>query len=170
MHIEFKGCKPKIADDCFIATGAQLIGAVELARGASVWFNAVLRADEDKITVGERSNVQDGCVLHQEEGLPLIIGKGVTVGHNAILHGCLIGDNVLVGMGAIVLNGAKIGEGCIIGAGALVPQGREIPPSSLVVGSPARVIRQLTAEESASIKHAENVYYEKAQILLKTCE
>lgn len=167
MLIDYKGCKPKVAKDCFISPGAQLIGAVELDKGASIWFNAVLRADEEKITVGERSNVQDGCVLHQDIGLPLIIGKGVTVGHNAILHGCTIGDNVLVGMGATILNGAKIGAGTIVGAGALVTQGKEIPPNSLVVGTPAKVVRQLTAEETASIRESENIYYEKAQTYLK---
>ncbi|HEX3033103.1 MAG TPA: gamma carbonic anhydrase family protein [Bacillota bacterium] len=167
MLIEFKGFKPKVAKDCFIAPGAQLVGRVEIASRASVWFNAVIRGDEEKVFVGEGTNVQDGCILHQDVGYPLLIGKGVTLGHNAILHGCIIGDNVLVGMGATILNGAKIGDGSIVGAGALVTQGKEIPPNSLVVGAPAKVIRQLTEEESASIRESEKIYCELAETYLE---
>jgi carbonic anhydrase/acetyltransferase-like protein (isoleucine patch superfamily) len=129
--------------DFWVAPGARLIGRVRLLAGASVWFNAVLRGDNEWIEVGRGSNVQDGCVLHTDPGLPLTIGADVTVGHNAILHGCTVGDGCLIGMGAVVLNGARIGRGCLIGANALVTEGKEIPDGSLVVGQPAKVARAL---------------------------
>jgi carbonic anhydrase/acetyltransferase-like protein (isoleucine patch superfamily) len=129
--------------DFFVAPGARLIGRVRLAPGASVWFNAVLRGDNEWIEVGRGSNVQDGCVLHTDPGLPLTIGADVTVGHNAILHGCTVGDGSLIGMGAVVLNGARIGRGCLIGANALVTEGKEIPDGSLVMGQPAKVAKSL---------------------------
>ena len=127
----------------WIAPGAVVLGRVELKRNSSVWFGAVLRGDNDPITVGEGTNVQDHSVLHTDEGVPLTIGAGVTIGHRAMLHGCTVGDNSLIGIGAVVLNGAVIGRDCLIGAGALITEGKTIPDRSLVVGSPGRVVRQL---------------------------
>ncbi len=136
---------------CFIAESADVIGSVVLKRNASVWFNAVVRADANAITIGESSNVQDGCVLHTTASFELAIGPNVTVGHRAMLHGCAIEGNCVIGIGAIVLNGARIGEHCIIGAGALVSEGKVIPSNSLVLGFPGKVVRSLTAEEIAEI-------------------
>ena len=136
---------PVIADPArvFIAPGARVIGNVTLGLDVSVWFNAVLRGDNDPITVGDETNIQDLCMLHADPGIPLTIGRGVTVGHRAILHGCAIGDETLIGMGATVLNGAKIGKGSLVGAGALVTEGKEFPDHVLIVGAPARVAREL---------------------------
>ena len=135
----------------WIAPNAVVIGHVILKKNASIWFGAVLRGDNDPITIGENSNVQDNSVLHTDAGSPLIIGDNVTVGHNVTLHGCIIGDNSLIGMGAIVLDGARIGRNCLIGAGALVTERKEIAPNSMVLGSPARVVRELTPEEVARL-------------------
>ena len=154
---------PTIDPSCFVAEGAIVRGDVTLERGASVWFNAVLRGDCDRIVVGEGSNIQDGCVVHVDFGKPVCIGRNVTVGHGAIIHGCSIGDDTLVGMGAIILNGARIGAGCIVGAGALVTQGKEIQDGSVAMGSPARVVRAVTAEEREhSIANA-RMYAKEAQ-------
>lgn len=142
----------------YIAEDADVVGMVEIGEGSSIWYQAVVRADEDSITIGKRSNIQDGCVLHTDAGRPLMIGDRVTVGHRAILHGCQIGDESLIGMGAIVLNGAEIGKHCIIGAGALVTQGMQIPDGSLAFGSPAKVIRPLTEEEKAGVLAAAEEY------------
>jgi carbonic anhydrase/acetyltransferase-like protein (isoleucine patch superfamily) len=136
----------------WIAPDADLIGKVRLLAEASVWFGAVLRGDNEWITVGERSNVQDGCVLHTDLGAPLMIGSDCTIGHNAILHGCTIGEGSLIGMGAIVLNHAVIGKGCLIGANTLIAEGKVIPDHSLVVGSPGKVIRVLNDEAIAGLK------------------
>lgn len=141
-----------------VAPGAVLVGEVRLCRGASVWYNAVLRADAGPITVGEGSNVQDCCVLHVSEGFPLTLGRGVTVGHGAVLHGCTVGDNTVVGMGAILLNGARVGADCLIGAGALVTEGTVIPDGTLAFGSPARPVRPLTDAEIAH-NHAMAQHY-----------
>lgn len=138
--------------DYWIAPGADLIGKVRLLRDASVWFGAVLRGDNEWITVGERSNVQDGCVLHTDIGAPLTIGRDCTIGHKAILHGCKIDDGSLIGMGAIVLNHAVIGKGCLIGANSLIAEGKVIPDNSLVVGSPGKVIRVLDGDAVAGLK------------------
>ncbi|MGC1302484.1 MAG: gamma carbonic anhydrase family protein [Caulobacteraceae bacterium] len=127
----------------WVAPGAVLIGRVILRRNASVWFNAVLRGDNEPIEIGENSNVQDGAVLHTDPGSPLTIGRDVTVGHLAMLHGCEIGDGSLIGIGAVVLNGARIGKGCLIGAKALIGEGKEIPDGSMVLGAPGRVVREL---------------------------
>ena len=135
----------------WIAPNAAVIGRVVLKRNASVWFGATLRGDNEPIVVGEDSNVQDGCVLHTDAGTPLVIGRGVTIGHLAMLHGCTIGDNSLIGIGAVVLDGARIGRNCLIGAKALVPEGREIPDNSLVVGAPGRVLRELTDAQQAML-------------------
>lgn len=131
----------------FIAQGAVICGDVTMGNNVSIWYNAVLRGDMAPITIGDNSNVQECSVLHVSENMPLVIGEGVTVGHGAILHSCQIGDNSLIGMGAIVLDGAKIGKNCIIGAGALVTGGTEIPDGSLVIGSPAKVRREMTEAE-----------------------
>lgn len=140
-----------IGKEHFVAHNATVIGSVELHDRSSVWFNVVIRGDNDLITIGEGSNIQDGSVLHTDPGFALSVGKNVTVGHLAMLHGCEVGDGSLIGIGAVVLNGAKIGKGCLIGANALVPEGMEIPDGSLVVGSPAKVKRQLNAEQQQGL-------------------
>jgi carbonic anhydrase/acetyltransferase-like protein (isoleucine patch superfamily) len=131
----------------WIAPNATLIGRVVLKRNTSVWFGAVLRGDNEPIVIGEDSNVQDNAVIHTDAGSPLIIGAGVTIGHQAMLHGCTIGDGSLIGIGAVVLNGARIGRNCLIGAKTLIPEGKEIPDGSLVVGAPGRVLRPLTEDQ-----------------------
>ena len=147
--------------ECWIAPGAVVLGRVRLERGASVWFGAVLRGDNELIHVGEDSNVQDGSVLHTDPGSPLTIGRGVTVGHQAMLHGCTVGDNTLIGIKATVLNGAVIGRDCLIGAHALIPEGKVIPDGSLVVGAPGRVVRALDEAakrrlEASALHYVEN--------------
>ena len=142
-----RSCRPTGA--YWIAPTATVIGKVKLGEGVGVWFGAVLRGDGEPIVIGADTNIQEHAVLHTDPGFPVTVGAGCTIGHRAILHGCTIGDNVLIGMGAIVLNGARIGDDCLIGAGALVPEGREIPPGSLVLGMPGKVVRPLTADEIA---------------------
>jgi carbonic anhydrase/acetyltransferase-like protein (isoleucine patch superfamily) len=134
---------PQIAPDAWVAPDANVIGSVTLGAGASVWFGATLRGDNDPLTVGERSNIQENSVLHTDIGYPLTIGADCTIGHRAMLHGCTIGDGTLIGMGATVLNGARIGRGCLIGACALITEGKEIPDYSLVMGSPGKIVRVL---------------------------
>ena len=129
----------------WIAENSTVLGNVILEQNSSIWFNVVVRGDNDPITIGENSNIQDGSVLHTDEGVPMVIGKNVTVGHMAMLHGCTIGDNSLIGIGATVLNRAKIGRNCLIGAHALIPEGKEIPDNSLVMGAPGKVVRQIDA-------------------------
>jgi carbonic anhydrase/acetyltransferase-like protein (isoleucine patch superfamily) len=152
-------CEP----ESWVAPNATLIGSVVLKRRASVWFNVVARGDNDPIVVGEDSNVQDGAILHTDAGVPLTIGRGVTVGHQAMLHGCTIGDYALIGIHAVVLNGAKIGPYCIIGAHALVPEGKEIPEGSLVMGVPAKVVRPLTPEERTKLEASAAHYVQNAR-------
>lgn len=159
--------RPEIPASVFVAESAVVLGDVRLGEHASVYHHAVLRADNDVITIGEGTNVQDGCVLHVDAGLPLAVGRGCTVGHGAILHGCTIGDNALIGMGAIVLNGAVIGDNCLVAAGALVPQGAVIPEGSLVMGSPARVKRPLTPEEIDNNRAAAELYLRECAALLQ---
>ena len=137
------GTAPDIAEDTWIAPDANLIGRVVVEAAASVWFCATLRGDNEVITVGAGSNIQENCVLHTDMGYPLTIGQGCTIGHKVMLHGCTIGENSLIGMGATVLNGAKIGRNCLIGAGALITEGKEIPDGSLVMGVPGKVVRAL---------------------------
>ena len=134
---------PQIADTCFVAPSADLIGSVIMHENASVWFNCVVRADNEPITIGENSNVQDGSILHVDQGFPIDIAANVTIAHKVMLHGCSIGEGTLIGMNAVVLNGAKIGKNCLIGANALVTEGMQIPDGSLVLGSPAKVVKQL---------------------------
>jgi len=147
----------------WVAPTATLIGKVRLQAGANVWFGAVLRGDNELIDIGENSNVQDGTVMHTDMGWPLTLGKGVTVGHNAMLHGCTVGDYSLVGIGAVILNGARIGKHCIIGANALVPEGREIPDGSLVGGSPGKVVRELTPAQQQLLEASAAHYVHNAQ-------
>lgn len=153
---------PSLAEGAWAAPSADLIGDVRLGRCASVWFGAVIRADNTPILIGEDSNIQDGAVGHSDPGAPLTIGARVTVGHQAILHGCTIGDGALVGMGARVLNGAVIGEQCLVGAGALVTEGKSFAPAMLIVGSPARALRPLTEQELAMLDLSAAHYAEKA--------
>lgn len=142
----------------WIAPNAMVIGRVVMGRNASIWFNVVARGDNDPITIGENTNIQDGTVLHTDVGVPLTIGNGVTVGHMAMLHGCTIGDNSLIGIGATVLNGAKIGKNCLIGAHALVTEGKEIPDNSMVVGAPGKVIRTLGTDMEEMLKASADHY------------
>lgn len=148
------GIAPELPADgeVWVAPGARLIGHVVLERGASVWFNAVLRGDKEPIVIDEGSNIQDGCVCHTDAGFPLTVGPGCTVGHMAILHGCSVGEGCLIGMGATVLTGARIGRQVLVGAGTLVTEGKEIPDGTLVVGRPGRVVRDLTPEELAALR------------------
>jgi carbonic anhydrase/acetyltransferase-like protein (isoleucine patch superfamily) len=152
-----------LGDNHFIAPNATLIGAVQLHDNVSIWFNAAIRADNHPIVIGADSNIQDGAVLHTDPGIPLTLGTGVTVGHMAMLHGCSIGDNCLIGIKAVVLNGAKIGANCLIGANALVTEGKEIPDGSMVLGVPGKVVRQLTDEEIAGLRHAAEHYVDNGQ-------
>lgn len=145
------GIAPQIHPDTWVAPDANLIGRVVLEEGASVWFCATLRGDNEEIRVGAGSNVQENCVLHTDMGFPLTIGANCTIGHKAMLHGCTIGDGSLIGMGATILNGARIGKGCLIGAGALVTEGKEIPDGSLVMGAPGKVVRTLDIEAQARL-------------------
>ena len=149
---------PHVDPSAFIAAGARVIGAVSLAERSSVWYNAVLRADGDSITVGPGSNVQDNVSVHVDAGKPVVIGADVSIGHNAVVHGCTIGDFSLIGMGAVVLSGAVIGEGCLVAAGAVVLEGTIIPAGSLVAGVPAKVRRELTDEERASLRRNADTY------------
>lgn len=141
--------RPRIDDSVYVAWNAEVAGDVTLASGASVWFSASVRGDVAPIEIGERSNIQDGAVVHTDTGAPCRVGADVTVGHGAILHSCVVEDGSLVGMGAILLNGAVIGAGSVVGAGALVTQGKVFPPRSLILGSPAALVRELSEEESA---------------------
>jgi carbonic anhydrase/acetyltransferase-like protein (isoleucine patch superfamily) len=150
-------------DAFFVAPGARLIGRVILRPQASVWFNAVLRGDEELIEIGEGSNVQDGVVMHADPGFPTTLGRNVTVGHAAIVHGCSVGEGSLIGMGAVILNGARIGRECLIGAGALIPEGKAIPDRALVMGRPGKVTRTLDDEAAAALAEAAARYRERAR-------
>lgn len=146
----------------FIAPNATVIGSVEIHQDASIWFNVVIRADNDQVIIGERSNIQDGAVLHIDPGYPLTIGKDVTVGHKAMLHGCTIGDNSLIGINAVVLNGAKIGKNCLIGANALIPERMEVPDGSMVLGSPGKIKRALSEQEIKMLSLSAAHYVQQA--------
>ncbi|MEW5898478.1 MAG: gamma carbonic anhydrase family protein [Bacillota bacterium] len=154
---------PRVAENVFIAPGARIIGRVEIGERVSVWFNTVIRGDVNEVKIGPRTNIQDGCTLHEEEDAPLIIGEGVTVGHNVILHGCTIGRGALIGMGAIILNNAVIGENAVVAAGSLVVQGQEIPAGHLAMGSPAKIIRPLNPEEIRQFQQAAGKYLRRAR-------
>ena len=153
---------PQIDDDAWVAPGCHIIGAVTLGPASSVWFGTTMRGDNEMITVGAGSNVQENCVLHTDMGSPLTIGTGCTIGHKAMLHGCIIGDNSLIGMGATVLNGAVIGKNCLIGAGALITEGKVIPDGGLVMGSPGKVVRQLDDDAIERLKLSAQHYSENA--------
>lgn len=161
--VPFGDKRPRIAPDAFIAPSATIIGDVTIAAGASVWFGAVLRGDVEPIFIGERSNVQDNAVIHCDPGRPTTIGAGVTVGHLAIVHGASIGDNTLIGMGSTVMNGARIGAESVVGARALVAEGKEFPARSLVVGMPARLVRELDSDSIARIYLSAATYATRAQ-------
>jgi carbonic anhydrase/acetyltransferase-like protein (isoleucine patch superfamily) len=145
---ELDGAKPESEGETWVAETATVLGRVILKPNASVWFGAVLRGDNDPITIGENSNVQDGSIIHTDMGSPTVIGANCTIGHMVMLHGCTIGDNTLVGIGAIVLNGAKIGKNCLIGAGSLITENKVIPDNSMVMGSPGKVVREISAEQA----------------------
>lgn len=157
------GVEPQIAESAWVADSAQVMGDVHLGADASVWFGTVVRGDTSSITIGEGTNVQDASVLHADLGMPLVIGRHVTVGHQVMLHGCTIGDESLIGIGAIVLNGAKIGKNCLVGAGALVTEGKEFPDGSMIIGSPARVVKQLTAEQMQGLRQSAQHYIDNAR-------
>ncbi|MBN9430131.1 MAG: gamma carbonic anhydrase family protein [Burkholderiales bacterium] len=155
---------PDVHPSAWVAESAQVIGKVKLEENSSIWFNVTLRGDNDLITIGANSNVQEGSVLHTDPGLRLNVGAWVTVGHQAMLHGCTIGDGSLIGMQAIVLNGARIGRECLIGAGALIPENKEIPDRSVVMGAPGKVVRQLSDEDVARIRSGVQGYVERARL------
>lgn len=161
---ELDGIRPQLpADgDYFIADSAQVIGNVRLNRGSSVWFGTVIRGDNELIDIGEGSSVQDNCTFHTDPGFPLTIGKGCSVGHDTILHGCIVEDGALIGMGSIVMNGARIGKECVVGAGTLITEGKTFPERSLIVGTPARVLRTLSAEEVKKLTRAGPHYAKNA--------
>ena len=151
MIYDFEKNVPEVHPEAWVAANATLIGKIKLEKNSSIWFNAVLRGDIELITIGENSNIQDGSVLHTDPGFKLNVGKGVTVGHMVMLHGCQIGDDTLIGIGSIILNNAKIGKNFIIGAKALITENKEIPDNSLVIGSPGKVVREVTEEEKKAI-------------------
>lgn len=163
MLYEFEGHRPQIAEDAWVAPGAHLIGKVTLASKASVWFGSTLRGDNEMLTIGEGSNVQENCVFHTDMGFPLTIGRNVTIGHKAMLHGCTIGDISLIGMGAMVMNGAVVGKNCLIGAGAMITEGKVIPDGSLVMGAPGKVVRTLDAETIAKLEKSALNYQRNAE-------
>lgn len=163
MRFQIGDRRVQCAGEHYIAHNATVIGSVEIGHGASIWFNVVIRGDNDRIVIGDGSNVQDGSVLHTDHGIVLEIGRKVTVGHKVMLHGCRIGDNSLIGINAVVLNNARIGRNCLIGANTLIPEGKEIPDGSLVVGSPGRVVRQLTEEEIARLTRGAEDYVDNGR-------
>ncbi len=163
MKYQLDSKSPSVEDTCFIAPSADLIGEVIMHSHASVWFNCVLRADNEPITIGNNSNVQDGSVLHVDPGFPINIGDNVTVGHKVMLHGCTIGDNTLIGMNAVVLNGAKIGKNCVVGANALITENMEVPDGSMVLGAPAKVAKQLGEKHIAMLAMGAKHYVKNAE-------
>ena len=160
--IDFEGRTPQVSESAWVAPNATLIGKVTLSERSSVFYTSVLRGDMDTITIGERSNIQDGCVAHTDPGFPVTVGTGVSVGHRAVLHGCTIEDDALIGMGAVVLNGARVGAGSLIAAGAVVTEGMQIPPGSLVAGVPAKVRRELAEEDIEGLRENARTYVELA--------
>lgn len=150
-------------ENFFVAESAMVIGSVVFENNANVWFNAVIRGDNDLITIGENSNIQDGSVLHTDPGIPLVIGKGVTVGHQVMLHGCQIGDNSLVGINSVILNNAVIGKNCLIGANTLIPEGKVIPDNSVVMGAPGKVVKEISPNWISLIQLTAEVYVQNAE-------
>ncbi|MEO6270687.1 MAG: gamma carbonic anhydrase family protein [Lautropia sp.] len=159
---ELDGIRPTLADSAWVAETAEVIGNVSLAQDTGVWSNVVIRGDNEPVTVGAATNIQEAAILHSDAGSPLTIGRDVTVGHKAMLHGCTVGDGSLIGIGAIVLNNARIGSGCLVGAGALVTEGKEFPDGSLIVGSPARAVRSLSAEQIEGLRQSARHYVQNA--------
>jgi carbonic anhydrase/acetyltransferase-like protein (isoleucine patch superfamily) len=155
---------PEIDASSFVADSATVIGKVSLHANTSVWFGATLRGDNERITIGENSNVQEGTVMHTDIGHPLTVGKNVTIGHQAMLHGCTIGDGALIGIQAVILNGAKIGNGCLVGAGALVTEGKQFPDNSLIIGSPAKAVRTLGPDDAARLLASADSYVQRGQL------
>ncbi|MBA3477919.1 MAG: gamma carbonic anhydrase family protein [Lautropia sp.] len=160
---ELDGIAPRLADSAWVAESAEVIGNVSLASGTGVWSGVVIRGDNEPVTVGECTNIQEAAVLHSDQGSPLTIGRDVTVGHKATLHGCTVGDGSLIGIGAIVLNDARIGRNCLVGAGALVTEGKQFPDGSLIVGSPARAVRALTPEQIDGLQQSARHYVQNAE-------
>lgn len=161
--VTFDGHTPEVAPDAFVADGATLVGAVRLGAGSSVWFSAVIRGDGSAIRVGDGSNVQDGCVLHSDPDFPVTVGDRVTIGHRAVVHGCTVGDDSLIGMGAVLLNGVQLGAGSLVAAGAVLLEGTVVPPGSLVAGVPGKVKRDVTDAETARIRSGTQSYMRRAQ-------
>ncbi|CAB5657978.1 carnitine operon protein CaiE [Delftia tsuruhatensis] len=160
---ELDGVAPEVAASAWVADSAEVMGNVRLAEDASIWFGAVVRGDCESISIGEGSNIQDASVLHADLGKPLVVGRHVTVGHQVMLHGCTIGDESLIGIGAVVLNGARIGRNCLVGAGALVTEGKEFPDGSMIIGSPAKAVRQLTPEQIEGLRRSAQHYVDNAR-------
>jgi carbonic anhydrase/acetyltransferase-like protein (isoleucine patch superfamily) len=154
---------PQLAPTAWVADSAQVVGRVQLGADSSVWFGVVIRGDNEPIAIGESTNIQDGSVLHSDHGMPLTLGNRVTVGHGVMLHGCTVGDESLIGIGAVVLNGAVIGRNCLVGAGSLVTEGKAFPDGSLIMGSPARVVRALTPEQVEGLRRSAEHYVANAQ-------
>lgn len=161
MQYSLKGQQVRTLGDHFIAPNASVIGSVTLGNNVSVWFNSVIRGDNDTITIGDNSQVQDGCVVHADPGFPVNIGCGVSVGHMSMLHGCTLEDNVLIGINSVVLNGARIGKNTLIGANSLIAEGKAIPEGVLVIGSPGRIVRQLTDDEISFLHESAEIYVKK---------
>ncbi len=155
--------RPHIDESAYLTDSATVIGDVTLKANASVWYGVTIRGDTEPIVIGENSNIQEGTVMHTDKGFPLTVGDNVTVGHQAMLHGCTIGDGSLIGIQAVVLNGAKIGRNCLVGAGALVTEGKEFPDNSLIIGSPAKAVRTLTEEQLAGLKKSADIYVQRAR-------
>ncbi|MBM7095933.1 gamma carbonic anhydrase family protein [Bacillus sp. H-16] len=163
MIYPYNNKTPQIDESVFLAPGSQVIGDVTIGKGSSVWFNAVLRGDEAPIRIGERCNIQDNSTLHLYDEFPLILEDEVSIGHNVILHGCTVRKGSLIGMGATILDGTEIGEWSLIGANTFIPSGKKIPPRSLVIGSPGKVVRELTADDFALIRLTIDTYYQKGK-------
>lgn len=155
---------PDIAPSAYITDSANVIGKAKIEANASIWFDVTIRGDNERITIGENSNVQEGCILHTDPGYPLTVGKNVTVGHQAMLHGCTIGEGSLIGIQAVILNGAKIGKNCLVGAGALVTEGKEYPDNCLIIGSPAKAVRNLNEEDIARMRNNTLNYVKRGQL------
>ncbi|WP_076997273.1 gamma carbonic anhydrase family protein [Variovorax sp. KK3] len=164
---EIDGVAPQLGPNAYVANSAQVIGSVILGENASIWFGVVARGDSDTLTIGRNSNVQDLSMLHADAGVPLTIGEHVTVGHQVTLHGCTVGDNTLIGIGAIVLNNAKIGRNCIVGAGSVVTEGKEFPDNSLIIGAPAKVVRTLDEAAAARLRQSAEHYVENGRRFAK---
>lgn len=170
MIIAFNGKNPQLEENVFIAPGSQLIGDVHIGSESTIWFNAVLRGDEGSITIGKRCSIQDNSTIHLYEGSPVVVEEEVTVGHNVILHGCKVGKRSIIGMGSTILDNTEIGEECIIGANTLIPSGKKIPPRSLVVGSPGKVVRELNDKDLELIQLSIDTYVQKGYDFRKALE